>query len=238
MSRLRIILIALGAMAVVCASATPASAHVSVVSGAGVANATQEVHFGVGHGCAGADTVRVRVEIPASVTSVRPMPSDFGRISVEKDAAGLVSAVVWQKADADFLDADLAYYKLTIRLKVPNQPFTAVFFPAHQVCRAADGTMTTVRWVGLPGDPVVDGGASDEPAPALVVVPARRAGWNKLTVAAAVSDLATFFADALIVWKGAAAWSPNPATTDLIGATAGVTALTALAANDEIWVRY
>ncbi|HEY7371169.1 MAG TPA: DUF1775 domain-containing protein [Polyangia bacterium] len=214
-----------------------ADAHISIASGPGFANTTQEITFGVGHGCAGADTTGVRVEIPAAVVSVRAMRSDFGKVSVEKDAAGTITAVSWQKPDAEVLDADLAYYKLVLRVKVPDQPFTTIFFPSRQTCRAADGTMTTVNWVSLPTDPVVDGGA-DEPAPALTIVPARRPGWNKFTVAAGVPDLSVFFNDALIVWKGAAAYSANPATTDLIMATSGVTALSSLAANDEVWVKY
>jgi uncharacterized protein YcnI len=214
-----------------------AGAHISVASGPGFANTTQEIVFGVGHGCAGADTYRVRVEIPPDVLSVRPLRSDFGKVSVEKDAAGTITAVSWQKADADALDADIAYYKLVVRLKVPDKAFTTVFFKAHQTCRAMDGTLSTVDWTMLPTDPAVDGGA-DEPAPALVVLPARRAGWNKYVVAQAVPDLAAIFGDAQIVWKGAAAFSANPATSELIAATPGVTALTALAANDEIWVRY
>jgi len=214
-----------------------ARAHVSIASGPGFANTTQEITFGVGHGCAGADTYKVRVEIPTDVLSVRPMRSDFGKVSVEKDAAGTITAVSWQKADADVLDADLAYYKLVIRLKVPNKPFATYFFKSQQTCRAMDGTTSTVGWTMLPTDPVVDGGA-DEPAPALVVLPARRPGWNKFTVAQAVTDVAAIFGDAQIVWKGTAAYSANPATAELIAATPGVTALTALAANDEIWVKY
>jgi hypothetical protein len=215
-----------------------ARAHVSIVSGPGLAGSSQEIAFGVGHGCAGADTLEVRIEIPAGVTSVRPMTSDFGRVSVEKDAAGTITAAIWRKPAEELFDADLAYYKLAVRLKVPNQPFTTLFFPSHQTCRAADGTMTTVDWVGLPTDPLVDGGPAAEPAPALAIVPARFAGWNKFTVGQAVADLGVYFPDALIVWKGSAAYSVNPTTRDLIGATAGVTALEALAAGDEIWVRY
>ncbi len=215
-----------------------ANAHISVASGPGFANTTQEITFGVGHGCAGADTYRVRVEIPSDVTSVRPMRSDFGKVSVEKDAAGLITAVSWQKADADALDADLAYYKLVVRLKVPNKPFTTAYFKARQTCRAADGTLSTVDWSMLPSDPVVDGGA-EEPAAALPILPARKPGWNKIVVAQAVPDVAALFGDAQIVWKGSAAYSANPATAELIAATPGVTALTgALAVNDEIWVKY
>jgi len=213
-----------------------ARAHISIISGPGFANTTQEVVFGVGHGCAGADTYRVRVELPPDVVSARPMRSDFGKVSVET-TGGVVTAVTWQKADADVLDTDIAYYKLVIRLKVPNKPFTTYFFKAQQTCRAMDGTTSTVGWTMLPTDPIVDGGA-DEPAPALVVLPARRPGWNKFTVAQPLPDLAAILGDAQIVWKGTAAYSANPTTAELIGSTAGVTALTSLAANDEIWVKY
>ena len=214
-----------------------ARAHISIASGPGFANTTQEIVFGVGHGCSGADTYTVRVEIPADVLSVRPLRSDFGKPSVEKDAAGTITAVVWQKAEADALESDIAYYKLVIRLKVPDKPFTTYYFKAQQTCRAADGTLSTVPWSMLPTDPYTDGGA-DEPAPALVVMPARRPGWNKYVVPRAVSDLASVFADAQIVWKGTAAYSADATTTALIAATSGVTALTSLAANDEVWVKY
>jgi uncharacterized protein YcnI len=213
-----------------------AHAHISVASGSGFANTTQEIVFGVGHGCSGADTYSVKVEIPAGVTSVRPVRSDFGKVSVEKNAAGDVTAVIWQKAEQDLLEGDLSYYKLTVRLKLPNQPFTTLYFPTHQTCKAADGTLSTTHWVGTPATP--GGGEAQEPAPAVQVVPARKPGWNKFTVPAAIPDLNVFFGDAQIVWKGSAAFSPNPATTELVKATSGVTELTALQANDEIWVRY
>jgi uncharacterized protein YcnI len=211
-----------------------AQAHISVASGPGFANTTQELVFGVGHGCAGADTYSVKMEIPAGVTSVRPVRSDFGRVSVEKNGAGDVVAVIWQKAEQDLLDADTSYYKLTVRLKLPNQPFTTVYFPTHQTCKAADGTLSTTHWIATTAAP----GAGEEPAPAVQVVPARKPGWNKFTVPAAIPDLKLFFSDAEIVWKASAAFSPNPATVELAKATSGVTELTALQANDEIWVKY
>jgi periplasmic copper chaperone A len=213
-----------------------AHAHISVASGPGFANTTQEITFGVGHGCSGADTYSVRMEIPAGVTSVRPERSDFGKVSVEKNAAGDVIAIIWQKAEQELLASDISYYKLTVRLKIPNQPFTTLYFPTHQTCKASDGTLSTTHWVGTPA---TSGGAeAPEPAPALQVVPARKPGWNKFTVPAAISDLNLFFGDAQIVWKGNAAFSPNPATLELAKATSGVSELTGLQANDEIWVRY
>jgi len=213
-----------------------ASAHVSLISGPGFANTTQEVTFGVGHGCAGADTYSVRVEIPSVVTSVRPVRGTFGKASVEKDAQLNIVAVTWQKEDIDVLDADVEYYKLTMRIKVPDQPFTQLYFPATQVCRAADGTQRSVEWVSMPG--MATDGSEGEPAPSLAIVPTRRAGWNKFAVSQAVPDLSVFFDDALIVWRGSAAYSKSPTTADLIKATTGVSALTALAVGDELWVRY
>jgi hypothetical protein len=56
--------------------------------------------------------------------------------------------------------------------------------------------------------------------------------------AVSVADLGVYFTDAQIVWKGTAAYSLNPTTTELIKATSGASPLDALAAGDEIWVKY
>lgn len=212
-----------------------ASAHVSVASGPGFGGKSQEITFGVGHGCEGADTLSVRVEIPAEVTSVRTLTSDFGRATVETNDAGLVTAVTWQKPEADLLEADTGYYKLVMRIRVPDQPFTTLIFPAHQTCKAADGTVTVVDWIGAEAAEVEGG---PEPAPRLLILPARLPGWNRYTVPVAVADLSTVFSDAQIVWKGDAAYSANPITVEQIAQTPGVTALAALAAGDEVWVKY
>ncbi len=226
-------LVVLGGGALVLAAAT-ASAHVSVTT-PGIANATQELTFGVGHGCSGADTYAVRVVIPPGVTSVRTTNSDLGKASVELDG-GTVTAVVWQKPPSESLPVDNAYYKLTLRAKLPNQPFTIVPFLTYQTCRASDGGTQVSEWVALTAK-LPDGGEA-ETAPMVTVLPARKAGWNKYTVPVAITDLLTFFGDARIVWRGNAAYSSNTATAEQIGGTEGVTALTSLQAGDEIWVNY
>jgi len=208
-----------------------ATAHVSIASGPAFANTSQEIAFGVGHGCDEADTYRVQVEIPASVTSVRPETSDFGQVDVETDASGAVVSVTWTKSDV--LDSDTQYYKLLLRLKAPDQPFSTVYLPAHQTCRAKDGTETVVDWVGIDNSD-----SSVEPAPALRILPARFPGWNKFTAVTAVDDLKGFFSDAEIVWVGSKAYSVNPATSEQIAATSGVSSLTAIAEGEQIWVKY
>jgi hypothetical protein len=167
------------------------------------------------------------------VTSIRPLTSDFGQIDLMRDAAGLIVMVSFTKPEADVIEADTQYYKLVVRMKPPEQPFSTLFFPAHQTCRAADGTISVVDWVGM------DETETDvEPAPALYLVPQRFPGWNRWTVAEDIGDLSPFFGDAEIVWRGNEAFSINPTTTDLIASTDGVTALEALASGDVIWVRY
>ncbi|HVH43111.1 MAG TPA: DUF1775 domain-containing protein [Labilithrix sp.] len=213
--------------------AVTSSAHVSISSGPAIANTSQEVHFSVGHGCplpgggGNADTIKITVDIPDGVTSVRPMPNAFGKVTV---AGNPVKSVTWEKASGDALPGDTSYYKFTIRLKAPDAPFTKVHFGVHQWCT---GVPDPVHWTGLPG---TDAGV-DEPAAELVVMPARHPGWNKYTVPVDIKDL-RIFKDALIVWRGNAAFSDNPNTAAQIAAEAGATPLTELKANDEIWVKY
>jgi hypothetical protein len=125
-----------------------------------------------------------------------------------------------------------------MRARLPNAPFTRLVFPVHQTCRSAQGQLTTVDWVAPPGATSPDGGPAPEPAPVLNVLPARAGGWNKYTVPAAIADLNVFFKDALIVWKGTAAFSANTNTAAQLQKEPGVTALTTLANGDEIWVKY
>lgn len=207
-----------------------ADAHVSISSGPAQADKSQKITFSVGHGCEGFDTVKVRVLIPAGLTSVRalPGPGDFDQVTVERGTDDAVTAVVWEKPAEARLDGDYGYYDLTLRGRVANAPFTTLAFTIEQTCLDADGDPILVTWGG-------------DDAAHLTVVPQRRAGWNRVVLAAPVleADVATYFGDALIVWRGNAAYSPNAATSAQIGMTAGVTLLTGdLAAGDELWVKY
>jgi len=201
------------------------------------ANSTQEVVFTVGHGKDNADTSTVRVQVPAGVTAVRALRSDFGKPTIERDLTGEVSAVTWTKPDGDLLDSDYGYYKLTLRARMPNAPFTTLHFLTTQTAKFLDGGTTTYKWFATtPAEVDLDAGI--EEAPAVRLLPARRPGWNKYTVPVAIPTLSQFFGDAVIVWKGTAAYSANPATAEQITMTSGVSTLTSLSANDEIWVKY
>ena len=205
-----------------------ASAHISISSGPGFANKTQIVTFGVGHGCEGSDTRKVRVEIPESVTTVRALNSDLGAATVETNSTGAVTAVVWEKLASQLLDADTNYYTLSVRIRIPDAPFTALYFPAYQTCGTGAEELEVAWAEPVPEEQVPEG---KEAAPALQILPARVPGWNKFKVPRDISDLSSYFSDALIVWRGEAAYSSNPLTAEAIGSTEGVSELSELEAN-------
>ncbi len=216
--------------------APTAFAHVSI-GGPGYAGTSQVVTFGVGHGCEGADTYSVEVTIPKEVTTVRAMPSTFGNAVVTADDTGIVTSVKWTKAAA-VSPQDDQYYQLAIRIGVPKTPFTTLLFPTKQTCRKGDGTESVVDWKATPEEvAAAKEGEEPEPAPALVILPVRAGGWNKFKVPSKITDLA-IFDDAQIVWVGDAAYSSNETTKELIKSEDGVTELTEIAANAEVWVKY
>jgi periplasmic copper chaperone A len=229
------LLLGAASAALVLSIASRADAHASISSGPAAANKSQKITFSIGHGCEGADTIGVRVEIPAGITSVRGLRSDFGMPTFEKDVAGAVTAVSWRKPVAELQAEDLGYYELTIRARTPDAPFTRLQFNIDQTCRTTAGVETTVHWNEAPG--------GENEAPLLTVVPARQSGWNKYVLGATttipVADLPVYFADALIVWRGTEAYTPNSNTLALIQGTPGVSELASdLVATNEIWVKY
>lgn len=223
-------------------SADLASAHVGASTPTPYANATAELTLSVGHGCEGYDTQSVQVTIPSGVTGLRVVESwPFTSVTTVKDAGGNVTSVTFSKPQERVREADDAYYKLVVRAKLPDKPFTTLYFPAIQTCKSKDGNVTPApnEWVGTTPN---EGEMGPEPAPALLVLPARTPGWNKYTLPAGVeftkAQLATVFKDALIVWADKQAYSVNPNTAALIAAESGVEALESLAGGTEIWVKY
>ena len=217
--------------------AVPAAAfaHVSL-AGPGYAGKSQVLVFSIGHGCTGADTISLEIMLPEELSSVRAMPGAFGDLKVNADEDGVVSSVVWSKDDAR--DADELFYQFSLRAKLPDAPFTTLLFPATQVCRAADGTETTVKWAATAEEvAAAKEGEEPEPAPTLVILPARAPGWNKYEAKDAIDDL-SIFDDAEIVWVGDAAYSANPTTMELIADESDVNVLTKIKAGAEIWVKY
>ena len=91
------------------------------------------------------DTVKIQVDIPENISSVRPLygPDTFGLPVVTKVGSN-VTRVVWEKADYDTA-GDNVYYEFVLRLRVADVPFTKVAFNVTQTCRDATGD-TVVAW--------------------------------------------------------------------------------------------
>lgn len=231
-----------GAVAACLLVSSTALAHVELISSAAPANKSSEITFAVGHGCEDADgnkvdTYKLRVDIPAGVTSVRVVQTDFGKAVPIKNGADIV-AFEWTRDTSLLLDDDVNFYKITLRAKVPDAPYTKLQWNVTQTCRTPGGTeVGPVLW----DQP--EGSTTGSPAPIVAVAPAHVAGWNKITIptgaTVAHDDLPTYFGDAQIVWKGTSAYSPNSNTNAQIANTAGVTPLDGdLVAGDVLWVRY
>jgi hypothetical protein len=222
-----------------------ASAHITL-AGPAFANATFLASFSVGHGCENPknptgpmlDTYSVTVDIPAGVTSVRAVDSTLGRAVAATNGSGAVTSITWAKNMSDVLTADVDFYSLPVRMKLPNAPFTTLYFMAHQVCMDSDNNPVHVEWVGQGQTTALpDGAPPPEPAPSVVLLPARVPGWNKYTVTQQITNL-SIFNDAEIVWAGDAAYSVNPNYQSLITTEPNTVALTAIQPNTEIWVKY
>lgn len=223
-----------------------AAAHIGLTPKPAPAKTSQVLTFAINHGCKVTDvndstieheldTLSIEIDIPAAIDgkSVRAMPSDFGAKAVmTTDGNGAVTSIKWTRDPADLQPPDnLGYYEIKLKIAVPDAPFTQIPFVIKQTCM--DGTTPVeVLWEG--GEP--------EPSPVLYVTSDKHSyGWNKYTLTSAVAnaDFGKYFGDALIVWKGTSAFSPNMVVNMLIAATPGVTPLEAdLAAGDEIWVKY
>lgn len=216
-----------------------AHAHVALSSGPAQANKSQIISFAVGHGCTDTagkklDTVKVTVTIPAGVTGVRGLRSDFGNPTYTKSGTN-ITHITWTKPSGDLLEGDDSYYEVKLRARVPDAPFTKLQWNIEQTC---EDFVTHVPLVVLWDQP--EGSTTGEPAAIQVVVPARTTGWNKFTMGRAmtIQEVAEYLGDALIVWRGNAAYSSNPNTAAMIASTEGVVVLDAVAANDELWVKY
>ena len=219
-------------------TSSTAFAHITIATGPVAAGKSAKIGLAINHGCASStqDSFKIRVDLPAGFSNVRALRSDFGSYTLIKNGADVV-AIEWTKPVTDKRAADDSYYELTFKATVPNTPYKKLALNITQTCTDALGVeQAPVHW---------DGTNPAEPAPSLVIAPARTnaTGWNKFTIPAsttvAAADFGAYFGDALIVWKGTAAYSANPNTLEQITATTGVTALTGeLAAGDVIWVRY
>lgn len=153
-------LLRLAAALAAAAAATPAAAHIAADPAQATAGAYQAVRFRVGHGCDGAATTAVRIEIPAQMVSARPQPKPGWALEIAK-AGDRVAAITWRGT----LPAD-QFEEFAIFFKLPAQA-GRLALPAVQTCGE-----TQIRWTEIPDE----GPRPKRPAPILTLTPAPVAG--------------------------------------------------------------
>lgn len=170
-------LAALGAAALLLAPAT-ALAHVTMEVQQAAAGSTYKAVLRVPHGCAGAATLKVRVQIPEGFIAVKPMPKTGWTLDIIKGTyegnydlhGGKVTEGAKELSWTGNLPDD--YYDEFVFRGTLTKAFAAgstVYFPVVQEC---EGDMAE-RWIEIP----TDGKSADDyesPAPGVrIVAPAK-----------------------------------------------------------------
>ena len=145
------------ALAACLLAATPAAAHVTLTETSARPGAAYVAHFRVGHGCSGSPTTALRVDLPQTVSSVKPQEAPGWTLKTEQ-AAGRITSVTWRGGS---LAADQPG-EFAIAMTLP-QTSAKLNFPATQTCEKG-----VEQWSELPA---ADGHPLKNPAPVLTVSP-------------------------------------------------------------------
>lgn len=131
-----------------------AQAHVVVSPNLAAPGGVETLNFIVGHGCAGQPTTALRVEAPATVTSIEPQPK-AGWAATQEALPGGGRAITWRGGEP-LSKAD----GFAVRVRLPAQA-GRVSFIAVQSCGD-----TQVRW---DEPPPADGPKPKHPAPTVTL---------------------------------------------------------------------
>ncbi len=241
-------LYALGSLALLAAACAQAHVSVDSANGPAIAGKSHIITLNVPHGCDGADTYKIEVEIPLEFRLSRPVDSEFGVATITKESLATpfvshgktyaedVRKITWEKPESAIKGSDTHLYRVSFRTTLPNTPFATTYLKTTQTCKMPDGSTAKLEWIGT-GSHAEHGATNASPAPALVIYPARAPGWNQYTVNEHLHNMAVF-KDAEIVWAGTKAYSSNAFTTSLIQKDTSLETLEMIHPGTEIWVKY
>jgi hypothetical protein len=147
------------------AAAGPAAAHVTLSETAAPAGSMYVAHFRVGHGCGGAATTALRIEIPLEVTGAKPQPKPGWTLQIDHAppaagarGAGRVTAITW--TGGPLPDDEWDEFGISAKLPARTGPLS---FPVVQSCEGVQ-----VHWVGRSSDGEERGHGS-HPAPTITL---------------------------------------------------------------------
>ena len=165
-----------GLILIAALAASPAAAHVYLEGKQATVGASYKAVFAVPHGCSGSPTVKIRVQIPEGVISVKPMPKAGWNVDVvegpyasaydyhgNKLTSG-VKEVVWSggKLPEQNYDEFVVSSFLTDTLK----PNTTLYFPVVQECEKG-----VSRWIEIPAEGAAHSHEDKSPAPGVKLLP-------------------------------------------------------------------
>jgi uncharacterized protein YcnI len=164
----------LGALCALSCLASPAFAHITLEAGSAPAGSTYKAVLRVPHGCAGAATVVVKVQIPEGIIAVKPMPKPGWTLTTTtapykqaQDYFGTsltegVREISWSGGKLPDAWYDEFVFRGTLAKSLPAD--TTVYMPVVQECEGGKAD----RWIEIPAA----GKGSDDyryPAPALKI---------------------------------------------------------------------
>jgi uncharacterized protein YcnI len=165
-----LVLAAIGAL-----GALPAHAHITLDPAAAPAGSYVRAALRVPHGCGGAATTRVSVELPEGVYSAKPMPKPGWRLAIEhrplpepvrsphgREVEAEVARITWEGGPLP----DAQFDEFILMLQAPNEPGGTLYLPVTQGCEGG----AAEAWVERPAAGQM---AHDlaRPAPALRLLP-------------------------------------------------------------------
>jgi uncharacterized protein YcnI len=153
----------------------PALAHVTVEPSSATAGAYVRTALRVPHGCSGAATTGISVEIPEGIFTARPMPKPGWRLTIERrrlaepvrnphgrEMEEEVARITWQGGPLP----DEQYDEFVLMLQVPNEPGGTLVLPVTQSCEGGRAD----AWVERPA-PGQSAHDLPRPAPAIRLTP-------------------------------------------------------------------
>ena len=154
------------------ALASPAMAHIGLAGGEAVVGSTFRATLVAGHGCAGAATTQIRVQIPEGFYNVRPMPKAGWQLETvtgayeqpfENHGTTLtegVKEIIWSGGELPDSQFDEFVFRGTFGANL--EPGTMFYFPVLQQCGEVEDA-----WIDTSGDE-----DAEYPAPAVELLPA------------------------------------------------------------------
>jgi len=157
-------------------AASPAVAHVYLEGKQTTVGSSYKAVFAVPHGCSGSPTVKIRVQIPEGVISVKPMPKAGWNVDVvegpyasaydyhgNKLTSG-VKEVVW--SGGKLPDQNYDEFVVSSFLTDTLKPNTTLYFPVVQECEKG-----VSRWIEIPAEGAAHSHEDKSPAPGVKLLP-------------------------------------------------------------------